>query len=90
MTLAAYERSVEAYCAGTPATVAPAVASLLDALAGELPGGRVLELGCGPGTDADELERRGRVVDQTGATSRSAPSRRAATPCDPVACSPSP
>ncbi len=68
VTLATYERSVEAYCAGTPATVAPAVASLLDALAGELPGGRVLELGSGPGTDADELERRGLVVDRTDAT----------------------
>jgi SAM-dependent methyltransferase len=68
VTLAAYESGVEAYCAASPSTVAPAVAGLLDAIAALVPGGRVLELGTGPGLEADYLEQRGLTVDRTDAT----------------------
>jgi SAM-dependent methyltransferase len=68
VTLAAYESGVEAYCAASSPTVAPAVAGLLDAIADHVPGGRVLELGSGPGLEADYLEQRGLTVDRTDAS----------------------
>ena len=67
-TLATYERGAETYCAASPQTVAPAVAALLDALVEAVPGGRVLELGSGPGREAAYLERSGMTVDRTDAT----------------------
>lgn len=67
-TLATYESKAEAYLAGSPGTVAPAVASLLDAVAERVPGGRVLELGSGPGREASYLETRGVTVDRTDGT----------------------
>ncbi len=67
VTLAAYEKTVEAYCAAAPAGVDPALAALLDAVVTTVPGGCVLELGSGPGREAEYLEQRGLTVDRTDA-----------------------
>lgn len=68
VTLATYEAGIEAYVAGSPIAVGPVVAELLDALVENLPGGHVLELGSGPGREAEYLEQRGLTVDRTDAT----------------------
>ena len=66
-TLAAYQDGVPDYLAASPA-VSP-VGALLDALVARLPpGARVLEVGSGPGLEADALEARGLRVDRTDAT----------------------
>ena len=67
VTLASYEEGVEAYCARSPVTVVPAVASLLEAVIQRVPGGSVLELGSGPGREAAYLEGRGLTVERTDA-----------------------
>lgn len=67
-TLAAYQDGVDAYFAGTPAGVAKAVTVLLDEVVAHVPGGKVLELGSGPGREALYLEQRGLRVDRTDAT----------------------
>ena len=67
-TLATYERSVQRYVDGL-AEPPPRYLRWLDAFVALLPpGARVLELGCGPGRDADLLEERGVTVDRTDAT----------------------
>jgi SAM-dependent methyltransferase len=67
-TIAAYEADAAAYAAGT-AALPESVARDLDEFAGLVrPGGRVLEIGSGPGRDARELERRGLVVGRTDIT----------------------
>jgi SAM-dependent methyltransferase len=65
-TLAAYERGARQYAALTSSAPAPEV----DALLARVPAGsHVLELGSGPGRDADALESAGLTVDRTdGAT----------------------
>jgi trans-aconitate methyltransferase len=68
VTLATYEAGVERYLAASPTAVAAAVAELLDALVEHVPRGRVLELGSGPGREAEYLEQRGLTVDRTDAT----------------------
>lgn len=67
VTLSSYEGGVQAYCAASPTSVAPAVAALLDAVVAKVPGGCVLELGSGPGREAEYLEQRGLTVDRTDA-----------------------
>jgi SAM-dependent methyltransferase len=67
-TIAAYQTDAAAYAAGT-AALPESVARDLDEFAGlVLPGGRVLEIGSGPGRDALELERRGLAVRRTDIT----------------------
>lgn len=68
ITLAAYQERADRYFAASPSRVSDRVAVFLDALAGLVPGGRVLELGSGPGREATYLERRGLTVDRTDAT----------------------
>jgi SAM-dependent methyltransferase len=68
VTLATYEEGVEAYLAASPGVVGPAIAELLDALVEHVQAGRILELGSGPGREADYLEQRGLAVDRTDAT----------------------
>lgn len=66
-TLAAYEQGVEAYLAGTGRPHG-AVARWLDRFAALLPGASVLEIGSGPGWDAEHLESRGLRVTRSDAT----------------------
>jgi SAM-dependent methyltransferase len=68
VTIASYDVSVARYVEASPTEVAPQVAVLLDELAVSIPGGHVLELGSGPGREADYLERLGLRVDRTDAT----------------------
>lgn len=69
-TLRAYEERAELYVAASADIVSPDVAALLDALVTRLPAGaRLLEVGTGPGLEADYLEERGVTVDRTDATS---------------------
>jgi SAM-dependent methyltransferase len=65
--LAAYQDGVDAYFAGTPAGIADAVAVLLDEVVSHAPGGHVLELGSGPGREAEYLEQRGLKLHRTDA-----------------------
>lgn len=67
-TLAAYQGGVDAYVAGSPAGVAEPVALLLDEVVANVPRGEVLELGSGPGREAQYLEDRGLRVHRTDAT----------------------
>src|SRR5690348_491667 len=65
-TIESYEAIVEDYA---QETAGPAVlASGLTALAEAVPGGRVLEIGSGPGWDADVLEEAGLTVRRTDLT----------------------
>lgn len=64
-TLSTYEEHAEAYARRTPVELPPALARLLGQLAQRLPGGTVLEVGSGPGREADHLEQLGLVVDRT-------------------------
>lgn len=67
-TIAAYQADAATYAAGT-ATTPDAVARDLDEFAALVgPGGRVLEIGSGPGRDARELEARGLTVRRTDVT----------------------
>jgi len=66
-TIAAYQAAAATYAAGTTA-VPESVARDLDDFAGRVAGGRVLEIGSGPGRDARELEARGLVVRRTDIT----------------------
>jgi len=67
-TIAAYQADAAAYAAGTTA-VPDSVALDLDEFAERVvAGGRVLEIGSGPGRDARELESRGLVVRRTDIT----------------------
>jgi SAM-dependent methyltransferase len=68
-TLASYQANVDRYLASlAPRPAQPTVDQL--ARFAELlpPGARVLEIGAGPGRDADELESRGLLVRRTDAT----------------------
>lgn len=66
LTLDTYEQAAERYRAGRTQTVQPELHALLDELAARLPaGGRVLELGSGPGIEARALEERGLTVRRT-------------------------
>lgn len=67
-TLSAYQDRVEAYLAATPAVVPAAVSELLDELVLHVRGGVVLELGSGPGVEAQYLEDRGLRVMRTDGT----------------------
>lgn len=67
-TLAAYEAHVEDYLADLPASPTSELTALFDRVAALAPGGSVLEIGCGPGQSALELERRGLTVRRTDAT----------------------
>ena len=68
-TLASYQANVERYLAGLAAQPSPADAAHLAQFAGLLPAGaEVLEIGSGPGRDADALESRGLRVRRTDAT----------------------
>ncbi len=68
-TIEGYERCAQAYADGTapasPGVVPPALRRLADALPAN---GRVLEIGSGPGWDADALESLGARVHRTDAT----------------------
>lgn len=67
-TIAAYQADAAAYAAGT-ADLPESVARDLDEFAGRVvAGGRVLEIGSGPGRDARELEARGLSVRRTDIT----------------------
>ena len=67
-TIAAYQAGAAAYAAGT-ARLSDAAVRDLDEFAVRVgAGGRVLEIGSGPGHDARELERRGLVVRRTDIT----------------------
>ncbi len=67
LTLATYESGVADYIDRSPKSVALGVASLLDMLVERCPAGRVLELGSGPGREADYLQGHGLTVDRTDA-----------------------
>jgi len=62
VTLATYRHHALRYVQRTPAVRSPLVDDLLSLVA---PGSRVLELGSGPGRDADALEEAGLRVDRT-------------------------
>ena len=66
-TLAAYQSRVQEYLRGTPSP-APGLTAFLDRFAGLAGHGPVLEIGSGPGRDADYLEARGVRVIRTDAT----------------------
>jgi hypothetical protein len=66
VTLASYELAAEGYAARNQAPYQAGVA-FMDKLIELLGGGWVLELGSGPGTDADYLERGGLSVIRTDA-----------------------
>jgi SAM-dependent methyltransferase len=66
-TLAAYQDGAAQYL-GASRYPGPALAAFLDRLAGLAAGGDVLEIGSGPGWDADYLEARGVRVIRTDAT----------------------
>jgi SAM-dependent methyltransferase len=68
VTLTAYQDRADAYVAASPGAVAEPVAALLDVLAAHVGRGEVLELGSGPGLEANYLERRGVTVHRTDAT----------------------
>lgn len=68
VTIASYDANVDRYVATAPGQVTDQVAALLRELAARVPGGRVLELGSGPGREADYLEQLGVHVDRTDAT----------------------
>lgn len=65
-TLAAYQAGAEQYLKATTRP-GPAVIAYLDRLAGLVGNGHVLEIGSGPGWDADYLESRGVRVTRTDA-----------------------
>lgn len=67
-TLDAYERCARDYAAEAHSTPVPAVAGELQRLAAAVPGGHVLEIGSGPGWEADFLESLGVRVHRTDAT----------------------
>jgi SAM-dependent methyltransferase len=67
-TLAAYQDGVDQYLAGSPTDVSEQVAALLEEVVASVPGGEVLELGTGPGREAQYLEHRGLRVQRTDAT----------------------
>lgn len=67
-TLEAYEHHVDAYLATGPAVLDATLLAFLDRVAAVAPGGRVLELGSGPGACADAMEERGLTVRRTDAT----------------------
>lgn len=67
-TLAVYEAHVDTYVATAPARPDGPLLALLDRVAAVAPGGRILEIGSGPGTSATELEHRGSTVRRTDAT----------------------
>jgi 2-polyprenyl-3-methyl-5-hydroxy-6-metoxy-1,4-benzoquinol methylase len=68
-TLDAYERCARDYAAEAPTTPTPVVAGELQQLAAAIaPGGHVLEIGSGPGWEADFLESLGVRVHRTDAT----------------------
>jgi len=66
-TIAAYEVGAEQYLRAT-APPGPALLAYLDRLADLVGQGHVLEIGSGPGWDADHMERRGLRVTRTDAT----------------------
>jgi SAM-dependent methyltransferase len=66
-TLASYEAAADSYVEQTTAP-APVLLVFLDRLADLVGHGHVLELGSGPGWDADYLEARGVQVTRTDAT----------------------
>lgn len=67
-TIAAYDDRVDAYLAARPATPPEAVVAWLQRFAGLVPGPRVLEIGSGPGDDADLLEGHGLRVQRSDAS----------------------
>ena len=71
VTLRTYEAHADRYTAdrhSAEAAFSADVLALLEALVGRLPAGaRVLEIGTGPGMEADYLEDRGLAVDRTDA-----------------------
>ena len=67
VTVESYQAQAEEYAEST-AELPDAIAAAMDGFAAELPGGRVLEVGSGPGRDADELEQRGLEVRRTDIT----------------------
>ncbi len=66
-TLAAYQSRVQEYLRGTPGPV-PELTAFLDRFATLAGPGPVLEIGSGPGRDADYLEAHGVAVVRTDAT----------------------
>lgn len=68
VTIASYDAHVDRYVATSPVALTAQVADLLNQLAARVPGGHVLELGSGPGREADHLEQLGLRVDRTDAT----------------------
>ncbi len=67
VTITSYGRGISQYLAASGPT-SGLVRGYLDRYAGALAGGHVLELGSGPGCDADYLESRGLRVERTDAT----------------------
>ena len=67
-TVAAYQADAEAYAAGTAALPESVARDLDEFAARAVTGGRVLEIGSGPGRDARELEARGLTVRRTDIT----------------------
>lgn len=67
VTLASYQAATDRYIENS-GPMSPTVAAYLDQVAAAVDGGYVLELGSGPGRDADYLEQRGlRVLRTDGA-----------------------
>ncbi|MGV8886277.1 MAG: class I SAM-dependent DNA methyltransferase [Microbacteriaceae bacterium] len=69
VTVASYEQHSASYISANAARPGPLEIAFMERLAALLPtGARVLELGTGPGRDADVLERLGLRVDRTDVT----------------------
>jgi predicted TPR repeat methyltransferase len=77
VTLATYEETADLYIDKTSRTISPEMAAFLDAIVQRAPGGRILELGSGPGYEADYLDAHGLDVDRTDATSAFVDAQRA-------------
>lgn len=68
VTRSTYQAAADRYAQRSRATVAGSGSPVLDQVAELLPGGRLLEIGSGPGWDADYLEQQGLVVQRSDIT----------------------
>jgi SAM-dependent methyltransferase len=67
-TVRSYERAADAYALQTPANIDESLLAFIEAFLALLgPAPRILEVGSGPGRDADLLEQRGATVVRTDA-----------------------
>ena len=77
VTIASYEGAVERYLESSLPTPSPELGAFRERVRDLVPGGRVLELGSGPGHDADWFEAAGLHVTRSDATAAFADRLRA-------------